>query len=347
MDEAERLFDEGADAALKQWAMEQGDDPLARLCAYCRDWLTREVLEGFRDIDVYANLDAWFADRDVQAYIDQQDRIRGRQFNAKPSFEVPAASDTSTAFGDWPSFEVPGDNEPPTSLETLEDQEDGDDELWDGPRWRLPELQWPQLGNLQERIQGLPSWGMPVGAAVAVVVIGLGGWMALKPRGSELETASSEKIAALVQPEVAAPATPVPVAPFPLTDPDPSAQQLQDLLEAWLKQKAAVLAGGAPSASLPDLARADQIQRLQRQSQANRRRGATETVNTSITGFKISARSPVRVAAQVAMTYSDVLKTSDGKVLSRTPEMTLRNTYIFGRQNGSWQLVAYRPTAKN
>ena len=122
---------------------------------------------------------------------------------------------------------------------------------------------------------------------------------------------------------------------------------MQDLLEAWLKQKAAVLAGGAPSVSLPDLARADQIQRLQRQSQANRRRGTTETVSTRITGFKISARSPVRVAAQVAMTYSDVLKTSDGKVLSRTPEMTLRNTYIFGRQNGSWQLVAYRPTAKN
>ena len=347
VDEAERLFDEGADAALKQWAMEQGDDPLARLCAYCRDWLTREVLEGFRDIDVDANLDAWFADRDVQAYIDQQDRIRGRQFTAKPSFEVPAATDTSTAFGDWPSFDLPGSNEPPTGLETVEGQDDADDELWDGPRWRLPELQWPQLGDLQERLQGLPSWGMPVGAAVAVVVIGLGGWMALKPRGGELETASSDKVAALVQPEAAAPAAPAQSAPFPLTDPDPSATQLQELLEAWLKEKAAVLAGGAPSESLADLARPDQIQRLQRQNQANRQRGATETVTTSITGFKISARSPVRIAAQVAMTYSDELKTSGGKVLSSTPEMTLRNTYIFGRQNGSWQLVAYKPTAKN
>ena len=347
VDEAERLFDEGADAALKQWALEQGDDPLARLCAYCRDWLTREVLEGFRDIDVDANLDAWFADRDVQAYIDQQDRIRGRQFTAKPSFEVPAATDTSTAFGDWPSFDLPGSNEPPTGLETVEDQDDADDELWDGPRWRLPELQWPQLGDLQERLRGLPSWGMPVGAAVAVVVIGLGGWMALKPRGGELETASSDKVAALVQPEAAAPAAPAQAAPFPLTDPDPSATQLQELPEAWLKEKAAVLAGGAPSESLADLARPDQIQQLQRQNQANRQRGATETVTTSITGFKISARSPVRIAAQVAMTYSDELKTSGGKVLSSTPEMTLRNTYIFGRQNGSWQLVAYKPTAKN
>ncbi len=342
VDEAERFFDEGADAALKQWAMEQGDDPLARLCAYCRDWLTREVLEGFRDIDVDANLDAWFADRDVQAYIDQQDRIRGRQFNAKPSFEVPAATDTSTGFGDWPNFDLPGSNEPPTSLEISEDQED-DDEVWDGSRGRLAEL----LGNLQEQIQELPSWGMPVGAAVAIGVIGLGGLMALKPRGGDPEAASSEKVAALVQPKAAAPAAPVQAAPFPLTNPDPSATQLQDLLEVWLKEKAAVLAGGAPSESLSDLARPNQIQRLQRQSQANRQRDATETVTTSITGFKISARSPVRIAAQVAMTYSDELKTSGGKILSRTPEITLRNTYIFGRQNGSWQLVAYTPTAKN
>ena len=54
---------------------------------------------------------------------------------------------------------MPGDNEPPTSLE---DQEDGDDELWDGPRWRLPELQWPQLGNLQERIRGSPAGACPL-----------------------------------------------------------------------------------------------------------------------------------------------------------------------------------------
>ncbi|WP_415398747.1 IMS domain-containing protein [Synechococcus sp. W4D4] len=350
VDEAERLFELGADAALKQWAMEQGDDPLARLCAYCRDWLTREVLEGFRDIDIDANLDAWFADRDVQAYIDQQDRIRGRQFNAKPSFEVPAATETSTAFGDWPSFDLSSSSETPTNLETLDEEEEGDDELWDGPRWRLPalpELQWPQLGSLNERLQELPSWGRPVGVAVVVMALGFGGWVALKPRGAEVETATSGSNAALVQPESTAPAAPAQANPFPLSDPDPSASQLQGLLEAWLSEKAAVLAGDAPSETLADLARPDQIQRLQRQAQANRQRGATETVNTTITGFKISERSGVRIAAQVALTYSDELRTKAGKVLSRTPEMTLRNTYVFGRKNGSWQLVAYKPTAKN
>ena len=343
VDEAERLFDLGADAALKQWALEQGDDPLARLCAYCRDWLTREVLEGFRDIDVDANLDAWFADRDVQAYIDQQDRIRGRQFSAKTGLEAPTAAETSSPFGDWPSFDLSGSSDSPSSFESLEQEsEDDDDELWDGPRWRFSDLQWPQLGGLNERLQALPSWGLPVGAAVAALVLGFGGWMALKPRVSEVETAASS---ALVQPETPAPA---PLeAPFPLKAPDPSAGQLQGLLEAWLTEKAAVLAGGAPSESLADLASSDQIQRLQRQSQANRQRGATETVKTTITGFKVSDRSPVRIAAQVVLTYSDERKSSTGQVLSRTPEMTLRNTYIFGRRNGSWQLVAYKPTAKN
>jgi hypothetical protein len=38
VEQAQTLFHAGADEALRQWAQEQSDDPLASLCAYCRDW---------------------------------------------------------------------------------------------------------------------------------------------------------------------------------------------------------------------------------------------------------------------------------------------------------------------
>ena len=96
VDQAEAHFDRGASPELRQWASEQGSESLERLCAYCRDWLAREVLPGYRDIEVDADLDAWFADRDVQAYVEQQDRRSSRQ-GAAGGRELAATPNASTA----------------------------------------------------------------------------------------------------------------------------------------------------------------------------------------------------------------------------------------------------------
>ncbi|MEX1323785.1 MAG: molecular chaperone DnaJ, partial [Synechococcaceae cyanobacterium] len=70
VDSAEFLFADGASEELREWAARQSDDPLAQVCAYCRDWLARDVLPGYRDLEADADLEAYFADRDVQAYLD-------------------------------------------------------------------------------------------------------------------------------------------------------------------------------------------------------------------------------------------------------------------------------------
>ena len=71
VDEAETTFAQGSSPEIRSWAQRAGEDPLAQLCAYCRDWLARDVLPGYRDLDADADLEAYFADRDVQAYLDQ------------------------------------------------------------------------------------------------------------------------------------------------------------------------------------------------------------------------------------------------------------------------------------
>ena len=338
VEQAQTLFDAGADEALRQWAHEQSDDPLARLCAYCRDWLSREVLPGFRDIDADADLEAWFADRDVQAYVEQQDRIRGRLTSSAAPEPAPAAADTAQELPTWPDFSL----EPtPTSQDTAgldAAATEADDDLWDGPQWRLPNLQLPAMPALAD----LPRWALP-SAGAAVVVIALGGWLLLRPRTQPAQPLPVQP-AEQAQPPAAPPTPPAPVAPsFPLTAADPSETQLQELLEAWLEAKAAVLAGGNAPLPLTDLARSSQVALLQRQEQANRSAGATETVKASVESFSVSERSPNRIAAQVTLLYSDERRSSSGAVLSQTPATSLTNTYVFARDGERWLLAAFKP----
>ena len=332
VEQAQALFDAGADAELRQWAHEQSNDPLARLCAYCRDWLSREVLPGFRDIEADVDLEAWFADRDVQAYVEQQDRIRGRQSSPRAPEPAPLAPDPALS---WPEFSLDAPAEAPEAA----DEQPEDDDLWDGPRWR-----WPDLPHIPElpALQDLPRWSLPA-AGVAVVVLALGGWLLLRPR---TETAQPLPVQPAEQSKPLAPEPPPkPPAPaFPLTASDPSDAQLQELLETWLAAKAAVLAGQPSPVALADLARSAQVERLQQQLQANRSAGASETVTTTVQSFSVSERSANRIAAQVTLQYSDERRDSSGKLLGQTASTTLRNTYVFARDGERWLLAAYKPS---
>jgi hypothetical protein len=332
VEQAQALFDAGADAELRQWAHEQSNDPLARLCAYCRDWLSREVLPGFRDIEADVDLEAWFADRDVQAYVEQQDRIRGRQSSPRAPEPAPLAPDPALS---WPEFSLDAPAEAPEAA----DEQPEDDDLWDGPRWR-----WPDLPHIPElpALQDLPRWSLPA-AGVAVVVLALGGWLLLRPR---TETAQPLPVQPAEQSKRVAPEPPPkPPAPaFPLTASDPSDAQLQELLETWLAAKAAVLAGQPSPVALADLARSAQVERLQQQLQANRSAGASETMTTTVQSFSVSERSANRIAAQVTLQYSDERRDSSGKLLGQTASTTLRNTYVFARDGERWLLAAYKPS---
>jgi len=80
-----KRFERGAGGELAAWAARQSADPLGRLCAWCRDWLSRDVLPGYRDLDADADLEAYFSDRDVMAWVEREDRRRGRSITPTTS----------------------------------------------------------------------------------------------------------------------------------------------------------------------------------------------------------------------------------------------------------------------
>ncbi|MFZ9271200.1 MAG: IMS domain-containing protein [Prochlorococcaceae cyanobacterium] len=364
VDLAQQSFQSGASPELLSWAAQQSTDSLAQLCAYCSDWLARDVLPGYRDLEADADLDAYFADRDVQAFIEAKDP-------SASAAEAPTPVASSNPFeGLFSSLGLQGSeaasaagalqSPPPEALfdddELAElDASEDDDSVgfvppwsnWQLPSWRLPAWNLPAL-NLPAL--SLPAWCLPQwpqarwkqAAAVALGAGVLAGAGAITVRQSWRAPQPLVVQPAAVPAQPAAPAAPVaPEQELPLTAAEPSDGQLKALLEAWLAAKAAVLAGRDSSLPLADLARQSQVQRLEAERSGDAARGETQRIEASVSSFEVLERSPNRIAARVSLAYSDSRQSSTGATLARTDATTLVNRYVFARDGGTWRLVAF------
>lgn len=102
---ARTCFEAGASPDLKAWAERQSaEDPLGQLCAWCREWLARDVLPGYRDLEAEPDLEAYFNDRDVRAWVEREDRRQGRSFMA-----AAAPSPLQASPPDWLASPTKGD----------------------------------------------------------------------------------------------------------------------------------------------------------------------------------------------------------------------------------------------
>lgn len=348
VEQAQHCFAQGASPELLTWAQQQAPEPLAQLCAYCSDWLQRDVLAGYRDLEGDANLDAYFADRDVQAYIEQHDPTPKAPAAAPPTPGFPAAF---TGFDDEQGLQTP----PPEALDTDDDtwdwrnpqepdnEDDNEPEPWGLPRlhWptiRWPELHWPHL-SWPDSLPRRPLAMAAVGGGVVVVVAAV----LIRQPWQRPEPIAIKPVA--VQPVKPSQPAPTPQAPpsvsLPLTVAAPSEIDLKALLEAWLTAKAAVLAGGSSSLPLAELARDSQIDRLEAERNGDAARGESQKVEARITGLDVLERTPSRIAIRATLNYSDTRLGSGGAVLERTPPTNLSNQYVFARDGQIWRLVAF------
>jgi hypothetical protein len=348
VEQAQQCFAQGASPELLLWARQQAPDPLAQLCAYCRDWLQRDVLAGYRDLEADPDLDAYFADRDVQAYIEQHDPTPKAPAAAPPTPGFPA---TFTGFDGEQGLQTP----PPEALDTDDDtwdwrnpqepdnEDDNEPEPWRLPRlhWptiRWPELHWPHL-SWPDSLPRRPLAMAAVGGGVVVVVAAV----LIRQPWQRPEPIAIKPVA--VQPVKPSQPAPTPQAPpsvsLPLTVAAPSETDLKALLEAWLTAKAAVLAGGSSSLPLAELARDSQIDRLEAERNGDAARGESQKVEARITGLDVLERTPSRIAIRATLNYSDTRLGSGGAVLERTPPTNLSNQYVFARDGQIWRLVAF------
>ncbi|MEB3263653.1 MAG: IMS domain-containing protein [Synechococcus sp.] len=381
VDRAEALFRDRAPEEVRRWAASQGEDLLAQLCAVCRDWLTREVLRGYRDLEGEADLEAYFADRDVQAFVERQDRIRRRAQAAAPRTDAPKPDAPSPEAPTRPSTAV----DPPLergSMPPLRDSLSPDWDLTrdplhafpsdlghhpleasgpvdhpvgpaaaeagshdDVPLWSWPDLQ-PALAGLGDRLRGLPSpWFLGTGLALAAALVATGWWL-WRPRPQAAAPPQPPGAAAKPPPPVTPPKpVPAPVAApaaeFPLQAPEPSEAQVRALLEAWLTAKAAVLAAATPAVPLEAVASSSQAAAVLQERRRDEAREQRQKIDVQVLSSRVKQSSPEKIVLAAELRYSDQLLAADGSTVSSTAPFSLTNTYVFTRQNGAWRLVSF------
>ena len=336
---ARATFERGATPELRRWAEQQSSDPLAQLCAYCRDWLSRDVLPGYRDLEADPDLEAYFADRDVQAYVEQHDR---------PSDRVPAAADSTLSWNPAPEADTPtGGSTTQGALAEDDLEDDGEPwlETWLA-EWRWPQIKWPQLHwpQLQQPSRRTATVAATVTAGVALVAIAAALRLRpLSPGPGQTPIAVQPAPKPIAAQASTAPKPPAPAeTAIPVRAEAPSEAQVQALLEAWLDAKAAILAGKDSLIPLEVLARPIQVDRLESERAADRARGETQTISTSITSLTIDERDSNRIAATVNLRYAEQRLNAKGDPEGDPNKLELRNRYVFGRDGGLWRLVSFQ-----
>ena len=375
VDQARPLFS-GAAAALPLLGKSQrgdlqqsNDDGLADLCAACRRWLKEEVLPGFRDIEAEADLEAWFADRDVQAYIEQQDRIRSRQQpqpqpQPQPTMAEPPLSAVDGFGGDWssdwsstdPAAALPMPPDPTENTSTVRPTEQ-EDALERSPQfWEAWDLPGRFADGRRWLLERQASQCTPLAVAAAMAVLALGGvaWLHLRPQQRTAPavvptTNRPQRPAASPRPVTAPQPAAVPAPPaadsVPLTRAEPSSLDLQTLLDTWLEAKASLLAGRPAAAPLAELASPTLISKLEKRQAENRQAGLSETIEARVESLEILERGPNRISAAVRLQYSDETRDASGRVINRSPRAELRNRYVFIREGDTWRVADFRPGA--
>ena len=362
VDQAITLFEQGAAKDLRAWASQHSSDALGRLCAYCRDWLSRDVLPGYRDLEADADLDAYFSDRDVVAWVEREDRRAGRHYTSAPSVPsvVPLSASAPTEAGpltteprpsllddfdwsDWsftPPWERGDGGDAPAAAPSMEA----------GTRVKRRRRR-SSLADLAPRLpQRAPWW---IGLTVVAMALGAGLWAigqrvsapgpqrpGTQPRlGAPLPSGKQPTPPQVPPAPISEAARPGP-AQLPLTIANPTELQLRSLLQAWLDAKAAVLSGQEPAVPLDRLARSGPIDRLEADRRQDRATAQTQTIQAAIRALTVKERSPQRIAVAAEIDYSDSRQSADGQVVGRTPPTSLRNVYVFGRDGDTWRLAA-------
>ena len=357
VDRAERHFAGSPDPALKTWLSAHPGDALAALCDYCRTWLGRDVLPGYRDVDAEAiDLEAWFADRDVQAYVERLERREQPKDWSLEDLSPLSVDPEGTLPLPLPELDAPVDD-PKT-----EDDGPPGGFAWPAlPQLEWPELQWPELPQ--------PTRSTWIGSGVflaVVVVIGVFSVVGLRREAEQPPVAGETSIDAPVNQSAGDDLTEKPTdaaVPAPVQSPDPQPvspleaetdsvlraerptdAQLEALLQAWLDRKASVLGGdGTADEQLKPIARTGLIQQVSRQRAADQSAGLTQEVKASVDFMRVISRTPNRIELRADVDYSDQTLNTAGTVVNSTAPKSIKVSYILGRDADGWRLQAYKP----
>ncbi len=351
LDKSEEYFRNSKDNELLMWLDNYPGEILGALCEYCRDWLANDVLPGYRDVDVKAmDLEAWFADRDVQIFIEGNENL-GALGIAKRGFSLlsPIGNDRKEDLynGQIDEFE---ENEDDSSIDILESNDPSNEFRFINRFYEFLEsiksVYYSQftsfirnknnkliLLSLLFLFSGLALFNYSKSYQGRKILIEKSTDRELDNVSKKLESSSQEESENILPQENDINIEPLLIA-------NPNDEQLENLLQNWLIGKSSILSGKDVD-FLNIIARESLVKRVEKEFLKDQEIGQSQIINAKINMLDILDRTSKRIAARATISYQDKRVDKSGKIISETSIPSLKVTYIIGREKDLWQLVDY------
>jgi hypothetical protein len=309
IEKADFLLSEFGDDELKTWCKENGTSRLAQQCEWCKEWLERDVLCGYRDLEVEPDLEAYFSDRDVVTYIESHDS------KSKLNKDYEGSS---------------GDEE---------DSLLGGEDCWIGVD-NLRRIKH-KTNRVRKVITSDQLSSMTKRAILAITVITiipgsiylLANYMS-KNSGKDEQSKVKVVTSSLDSVEK--------IDPKPKQAMDKgkvvSKEFLKKQLNEWLAIKRVALAGKPIPLSARRIATENALGKLNSERNIDKLKGEIQNIVVYIRDLRILSSSGEKIEVEGLLSYQDQRLNSNGQIVESTPRHNFLRRYIFVNDKGSWKV---------
>jgi ARC6-like, IMS domain len=299
---------------------------LASVCSDCRDWLENDVLDGYRDVEIDSDLEAYFGDSDVTSFIERNDVGMQSEKSNKPAlnpfanFKLNTAHDSVNLQSSDRSHKDKSKSQNPMVYTSAS----------------IPQLFTKNNINKPKQIAVLSAAVLLIAMAI-YYIIAKRAFMGPK----YLKTPSSSSYYPQQQ---------QPTSTNSLHDINSKLvtssqsrvvsfeRELSTIISKWLAVKTMVLSGGRIPLDIDLIATIDAINRLQIERQEDQSSGQIQKISAKLINLSIRSREANSVLVDTRILYSDYRLDNKNQVIEKTSQRILSKQYTLVNENSMWKL---------
>jgi hypothetical protein len=309
VENADRIFKLYADQQLKEWSTTKTKDTLGALCDWCREWLRRDVLNGYRDIDIEADIESYFSDKDVVGYIEKEDLFMHRpKDSTKKNSHIEAIAknkDKIMKEGIVSMANVKSKN-----------KSKGLDQRWnDRSTWKI------ELGT-RSSLKRVIKENIVVIGIITISTLSL--WIFTRLNGRVNEKGGSASQVLVEQTKKTD------------TGEESRLEMIERVLGEWHTVKKKTLIENKVPMNAKTVATPELVSKLSDEIKENIAKGQNQEIKVVIKDVTIKDETNNRIRVLAKLGYSDVTWNKFGKVVARTNEHTFMRNYNFIWNGRNW-----------
>lgn len=302
VENAVQIFNVYADDELQAWLDKKAEQPLAKLCEWCREWLGRDVLKGYRDVDIEADIDSYFSDEDVVAYIEgiSSDNI----------MEIQKTSN-NVQDGLWNDDNVSNHADHRSRIVKKVDKLDD----WTKQTW---------IGKAKEQVRRvhLPKRNLFIFMLITMTSCSL---LLFKSIGTKDKGAKNTNQEALTITEEKI-----------MGSKEDKLNLVKISISNWHELKKGVLSKDRVPMNASLVASKRLLRQLELERLNNKRAGLRQHIDAEVMNIKIVEETPKSLRVITQLRYRDEFVNAKGKAVEKTKEHTFQRYYNLVWQGGRW-----------